>query len=142
MSQTAKTFAFIIGALLVIALITYVATTMKSESVLAPAGPIATSTVDAQKNAETGIESPNEKADLPQGYTMAEVAAHGTAADCWTAIRGNVFDLTSFVSKHPGGKGIVRVCGKDGTSIFNSEHGGSQMQESTLASFQIGVVKN
>lgn len=77
----------------------------------------------------------------PSGYTMTEVAAHASAESCWTAIEGNVYDLTSWISKHPGGKSaILRLCGKDGTDAFNAEHGGDARPERELASFKIGAL--
>ncbi len=51
-------------------------------------------------------------------FTTAEVATHKTAADCWTIINGNVYDLTSYVSRHPGGDDIELACGVDGTTLF------------------------
>ncbi len=75
-------------------------------------------------------------------YTMSEVAAHADATSCWTAVNGSVYDVTTWISKHPGGSGaIMLLCGKDGTTTFNAQHGGSAMQESRLASFKIGTLK-
>ena len=51
-------------------------------------------------------------------YTAAEVAKHKTASDCWTIINGNFYDLTSYVSRHPGGDDIELACGVDGTTLF------------------------
>lgn len=51
-------------------------------------------------------------------YTSAEVATHKTTADCWTIVNGNVYDLTSYVSRHPGGDDIELACGVDGTTLF------------------------
>ncbi len=54
-------------------------------------------------------------------YSMSEVAAHADNSDCWTTIENRVYDLTDYVSKHPGGsKAILSICGEDGTSSFNS----------------------
>lgn len=75
------------------------------------------------------------------GITMAVVAQHNTTASCYTAIRGSVYDLTSWIAKHPGGKNaILSICGKDGTAVFVDQHGGSTPQESQLATFKIGVL--
>lgn len=57
---------------------------------------------------------------------------------CITVIRNQVYDLTDWSSKHPGGdKPILNLCGKDGTSAFERAHGGKQKQEQTLDSFKI-----
>lgn len=74
-------------------------------------------------------------------FTMAQVAQHKTEADCYTAISGAVYDLTAFVTKHPGGdRAIFKICGIDGTSAFQNQHGGQQKQMELLATFKIGVV--
>ena len=75
------------------------------------------------------------------GITMAQVAAHASASSCWSVVRGNVYDLTNWIGKHPGGeKAILQLCGKDGTALFTGQHGGQTQPESTLASFKIGVL--
>ncbi len=72
---------------------------------------------------------------------MAQVAQHKTEADCYTAISGAVYDLTAFVTKHPGGdRAIFKICGIDGTSAFQNQHGGQQKQMELLVTFKIGVV--
>ncbi|MFA5763891.1 MAG: cytochrome b5-like heme/steroid binding domain-containing protein [archaeon] len=73
-----------------------------------------------------GCTTPNDTntlttADLNNGinYTLAYVAQHSTASDCWTAINGNVYDLTSFIPGHPGGSIIATACGIDSSILFN-----------------------
>jgi cytochrome b involved in lipid metabolism len=59
--------------------------------------------------------------DSTGSYSMSEVAAHADSSDCWTTIENRIYDLTDYVSKHPGGsKAILSICGEDGTSSFNS----------------------
>lgn len=72
-------------------------------------------------------------------YALAEVLTHKDASSCWTAINGNVYDLTSWVSKHPGGQeAILGICGKDGSIAFNGQHGETKKQADILATFKIG----
>ena len=72
---------------------------------------------------------------------VADLAAHGTKADCWVGIEGNVYDLTAYVDKHPGGSDkIVELCGSDGTSAFTGQHGSEQKPAAVLAGAQIGVL--
>lgn len=76
------------------------------------------------------------------GYTLAEVAAHGDATSCWSAINGNVYDLTKWIAQHPGGEGaILSICGKDGSTAFNNQHGGQSRPESILSNYIIGALK-
>ena len=72
-------------------------------------------------------------------YGMAEVATHNSASSCWSAINGNVYDLTSWIGRHPGGQGaILSICGKDGSAAFDDQHGGERRPANELAGFKIG----
>ena len=53
-------------------------------------------------------------------FTMSEVSQHNSGSDCWTVISGDVYDLTDYIKRHPGGDEILRACGSDATSQFNS----------------------
>ena len=76
---------------------------------------------------------------IPGGVTLADVAKHATAADCWLAIDGKVYNVTSFIPNHPGGEAILRGCGKDASDMFNSRHG--ERAKALLPSFYIGDLK-
>lgn len=82
-----------------------------------------------------------------QSFTAADVAAHKTASDCWTIINGNVYDLTSFIPRHPGGSEILRACGIDGTQLFETRHDengnaiGSATPHSSSAQSQLDALK-
>ena len=54
-------------------------------------------------------------------YTLADVAKHATAADCWMVLNATkVYNFTPFVSMHPGGSTMVPYCGKNGDPGFAS----------------------
>jgi cytochrome b involved in lipid metabolism len=75
-------------------------------------------------------------------YTLADVAKHKNQADCWTTINGGVYNVTPWISQHPGGaEAILSLCGIDGSSAFNAQHGGERRPASELASFKIGTLK-
>lgn len=63
--------------------------------------------------------------------TMAEIARHSTANDCWMVIGGSVYDLSSFTN-HPGGSTYVPYCGTDATVAFNTK-GGTGSSHSGIA---------
>ena len=57
------------------------------------------------------------------GIPMTEVAKHTTKTDCWVVVAGQVLNVTSFLSEHPGGElAILTFAGKDATEEFNMIH--------------------
>eukprot|EP01102_Stenamoeba_stenopodia_P008841 TRINITY_DN258_c0_g1_i1.p1 TRINITY_DN258_c0_g1~~TRINITY_DN258_c0_g1_i1.p1 ORF type:complete len:500 (-),score=139.27 TRINITY_DN258_c0_g1_i1:108-1607(-) len=55
--------------------------------------------------------------------SMSEVVKHNHEKDCWLVIHGKVYDLTSFLSDHPGGsKIILKQAGRDATTAFSAVH--------------------
>ena len=58
-----------------------------------------------------------------QEYTLEEISKHSTATDCWIIINSLVYDVTRFLSSHPGGKSsILAFAGKDATEVFYDLH--------------------
>lgn len=80
---------------------------------------------------------------VPNSYTMAQVATHASRSSCWTAVEGQVYDLTQWIGEHPGGeRAILGLCGKDGTADFNDQHGGQSRPARELASFLLGPLQS
>lgn len=53
----------------------------------------------------------------------AELCKHASADDLWLAIRGQVFNVTRYLSFHPGGhEELMRGAGKDATALFDAAH--------------------
>ena len=76
------------------------------------------------------------------GYTLAEVAQKNSAAECWVAIDGAVYDLTLWIPRHRGGEAaITQLCGTDGTQQFLGKHGGQSRPSSTLDGYLIGPLR-
>lgn len=72
-------------------------------------------------------------------YTIRQVRRHNTAASCWSAVNRKVYDLTTWISQHPGGKQAIRgMCGRNATGAFNAQHGGSRNVSRILGSYLIG----
>jgi cytochrome b involved in lipid metabolism len=71
--------------------------------------------------------------------TAAEVLTHSTATDCWSVIKGEVYDLTAYVKDHPGGASLIKaICGLDGSAAFAGEHAGAATPKNILAAFALG----
>ena len=78
-------------------------------------------------------------ATVAAGYTMAQVKANKSAAKCWSVINGDVYDLTKWISAHPGGAGaILSLCGTDGTQDFIAMHRGQGRPISVLGNYLLG----
>ena len=77
-------------------------------------------------------------AQLPN-YTLAQVATHNTATDCWIILnKTEVYNVTVFLSIHPAGSGpITPYCGADATTAFNNV-GHSSGAVSEEATYLIG----
>ena len=98
-----------------------------------------TSTTPPATDANAGTSQNNQV--VPVSYTLAQVAVHKDVSSCWSAVNDNVYDLTSWVAKHPGGEGaILSICGKNGSAAFNGKHDGAQKQADILATFKIGAL--
>ncbi len=76
-------------------------------------------------------------------FSSAEIAMHATESDCWTSIEGQVYNLTSFISEHPGGKrAILELCGRDGSVDFRDAHGkGGRGQVAVFTKYKIGILQ-
>ena len=73
------------------------------------------------------------------GYTMEQVKTHNSSSSCWSAIEGNVYDLTQWINSHPGGAGAIRgLCGIDGTQEFNRQHYGQRDPLQRLKQYLLG----
>jgi len=74
-------------------------------------------------------------------YKMATVKKHNTRSSCWSVVGKNVYNLTKWISKHPGGsKRILSMCGKNATKAFRSQHGTTGRAAKILATYKIGVL--
>lgn len=74
-------------------------------------------------------------------YALSDVAMHKDATSCWSVINGTVYDLTSWIDRHPGGpEKILGICGADGSNLFNDQHSGARRPARELAGFEIGTL--
>ena len=107
--------------------------------------PSATKAPPATQKAEPVETQAPEQTPAPEPveskYSMANIAKNDSTSSCWAAISGKAYDLTDWISEHPGGAGaIVSICGTDATSVFQGKHGGQSGPASSLSSFLLGDV--
>jgi len=73
------------------------------------------------------------------GISIAEVAQHDDSATCWVAIDGTVYDVTAWITQHPGGpERILGICGTDASEDFGAQHTGQAEPAEQLSQFAIG----
>eukprot|EP00429_Kryptoperidinium_foliaceum_P019279 CAMPEP_0176038814 /NCGR_PEP_ID=MMETSP0120_2-20121206/19238_1 /TAXON_ID=160619 /ORGANISM="Kryptoperidinium foliaceum, Strain CCMP 1326" /LENGTH=552 /DNA_ID=CAMNT_0017372209 /DNA_START=125 /DNA_END=1783 /DNA_ORIENTATION=+ len=73
-------------------------------------------------------------------YTVKEVAQHSNRSDLWIMVDGLVYDITSYVDKHPGGVlPMENMAGKDCTDVLANYHA-ARVFKHMLPPFLIGEV--
>jgi cytochrome b involved in lipid metabolism len=70
------------------------------------------------------------------------VASHGTVADCWVIVDGGVYDVTKFLTEHPGGRAALSKPGRGGCDVSSHFHriGHSDVAKDRLQALLIGRV--
>jgi len=78
---------------------------------------------------------------MPQVFTIEEVAKHNTPTDCWIIIDSGVYNVTNFLSSHPGGrKVILNLAGKNATKEFHSFHNAADVLKKYGPQLYIGNI--
>jgi cytochrome b involved in lipid metabolism len=102
-------------------------------------GPLDTSTANSDSSVNvdnntggaagsTGA-TPQDCASDPSCVTTEDLARHNTASDCWVGLHGNVYDLTNYAKRHPGGARVLtQLAGIDGTSEYRRFHSSRLLQ--------------
>ena|SRR3989344_1094393 len=91
----------------------------------------ATPSVDVMSADANGTTAPTVGIALST-LTMAKLAKHNSSQSCWLLISGKIYDVTNFISAHPGGTDeILLNCGTDATQAFATQ--GGQGSHSTTA---------
>lgn len=79
------------------------------------------------------------------GMTPSQVATHNTPSNCWIIINANVYNVTTYLTSHPGGSETITLyCGKDATDAYNAikeGRGHSTSADTELTSIFIGTIQ-
>ncbi|KAL5333632.1 FMN-dependent dehydrogenase-domain-containing protein [Aspergillus crustosus] len=63
-------------------------------------------------------------------FRLSDIRNHQTESDCWIAIHGNVYNVTKFLGRHPGGKAVIlQHAGTDATAAFEEVHPADILEE-------------
>ncbi len=92
----------------------------------------------------TPVQSPEATGSTGStGITMQDVAEHDNAASCWMVIDGVVYDITTYIPKHPTEPEVLLPwCGKEATQAWETKGGTgdshSNRAQATLETYAIG----
>ncbi|XP_076088717.1 acyl-CoA 6-desaturase-like isoform X4 [Mytilus galloprovincialis] len=76
-------------------------------------------------------------------YTWDEIAKHDKREDRWMVIQGEVYNITNWARKHPGGtKVISHYSGQDATDAFTAFHNDLPSVKKYLKPLHVGSVKD
>jgi cytochrome b involved in lipid metabolism len=116
---------------------------------LAPNGDFINTTEEAKetlserlppKKKRVRLQDPKEENKQVQ-FSLAEVRRHYSRTDCWTIYRKKVYDITRFLSQHPGGEALLAVGGKDCRVMAQAQHSWVDV-ERVLREFYIGELSD
>ena len=71
-----------------------------------------------------------------RAISLNELSAHAVEGDCWIAVHGAVYDISSFTPRHPGGDVIMHYVGRESGDHFELFH--SKPTQLKLRPFLIG----
>ena len=79
-------------------------------------------------------------------YSLSEVTKHNQQTDCWMAIHGQVYDLTTYLPQHPTAlRVILPSCGTEASHAYdtkNRRRSHSDTANALLAQYRIGVLNH
>ncbi|MFA6534488.1 MAG: cytochrome b5 domain-containing protein [Patescibacteria group bacterium] len=81
----------------------------------------------------TATPTPGAKSVL----NKVEVAKHNSLSDCYLIVSGKVYNVSSYINQHPGGRqNITNNCGQEVSGIFAASH--SNFAWDLLARYYLG----
>ncbi|RHZ79466.1 hypothetical protein Glove_144g106 [Diversispora epigaea] len=90
-----------------------------------------------KKEAKVDEKSKTSAPSNAKTFTMSQVSKHNNEKDCWIVVANKVYDATSFLKAHPGGKTAILInAGTDVTEEFNDIH--SEKAKAKLNEFYVG----
>ena len=73
-----------------------------------------------------------------RAISLDEVKKHNKKNDAWTIIENKVYNISSWIPKHPGGEIIMQAVGKDATQLFLNNNHPSYVKKMILPKYYIG----
>ena len=72
-----------------------------------------------------------------QDFTISEVSKHNKPNDCWLIIESKVYDVTSYIPRHPASPNLIaEMCGRDASDAWKTK-GGAGRPHSARANLEL-----
>jgi fatty acid desaturase 2 (delta-6 desaturase) len=80
--------------------------------------------------------------DLPE-YPWEEIARHTDNSDKWIVVEDNVYNITDWAKRHPGGEKVISLyAGQDASDAWYTFHGDKELVAKYMSALRIGKVKD
>jgi isopentenyl diphosphate isomerase/L-lactate dehydrogenase-like FMN-dependent dehydrogenase len=91
--------------------------------------------------AEGELNSYQSSIKLSAANSEHLVAKHTSKDDCWVILYGNVYNVTDFLSSHPGGSNaILKLAGTDATAEYDPIHPPKTLEDNLKPEAKLGKV--
>ena len=136
MTKNLVTISLMIFIIVVVGILG-IAVLTKQNNTIAPLDNIQNNTPSVVSPAPNNTSSPTINT-----ITGSQVAQHNTRNNCWMIINNKVYNFTNYMNAHPGGAStIIPLCGKDGTTAFDTKGGQgshSRTANNLLSNYYVG----
>ena len=79
--------------------------------------------------------------DVPGAVSHEELQKHNRPEDCWIIVHSKVYDVSSFLSEHPGGPAIImKFAGGDATTAYDEIHAPGILEETLDKGLFMGLI--
>lgn len=91
----------------------------------------------SQLQEKTPTSTPSLELNSSNIIDISEISKHNQRNSCYLIIQNKVYDVSSYISQHPGGQGkIINKCGQEVTGVFAQIH--SNFAWDLLKKYQVG----
>ena len=115
---------------------------MTSESCIAKLSETLTSNNNTSNNNTSNNNTRKRGGFNKRNISLVEVKKHNKKNDAWTIINNKIYNISSWIPKHPGGDIIMQAVGKDATQLFLNNNHPSYVEKTILPKYYIGNLKN
>ena len=111
---------------------------MTSESCIAKLAETLTTNNNNNNNNNNNKNTRKIGGSNKRAISLGEVKKHNKKDDAWTIIENKVYNISSWIPKHPGGEIIMQAVGKDATQLFLNNNHPSYVKKTILPKYYIG----